>query len=343
MNRTSQNAADRTRDPLASWLNFSKGMEPSVERTLTWFEVLGYNVLLRSDIVCGRHQAILRSYCNGILGDRFRESMQRINPDVPHQQIESILDRLTAIRTMPVMQQNRQWHLQLLDGISVNSSISDRSRSTTLQLLDFSNLLNNDWLVICSFPVIEGDYQHCLDLVVFINGLPLAVFHGLHAGEKAWSLRAACLQLQEYQTHLPKFFSFNELLVLSNGIQSRIGTLTSQWKQFTPIHSVNGEDIPFSGGTEIETLIQGIFDKRRFLEIIQHFIVFRQSRTKLNKKLRSHSFCTINIPKPNNIVSLNCYVNKSQQVITDNLIQPDFQTYLNSDWPDSILCKVVKN
>lgn len=301
MNIPSQNTADRTRDPLASWLNYSKAIEPSVERTLTWFEVLGYTVLLRSDIISGRHQAILRSYCNGILGDRFRQAMQRINPEVSPQQIESILLQLTATRTMPVIQQNRQWHLQLLDGIRIDSA--------TLKLIDFSNLLNNDWLAIYSFPAIEANYQHCLDLVIFINGLPLAVFHGLHAGEEAWSLRAACLQIQEYQVHLPKFFSFNELLVLSNGIQSRIGTLTSQWKQFIPIHSVNGENIPFSGGTEIETLIPGIFDKRRFLEIIQHFIVFRQSRTKLTKKLRSHSFCTINIPRTKKITSCNCYAN----------------------------------
>ncbi|MFB2969548.1 type I restriction endonuclease [Aerosakkonema sp. BLCC-F183] len=306
MNRSPKNTVNRTRDSVPSWLKPSKTIEPSVERILTWFEVLGYTVLLQSDIVSGRHQAILRSYCNGILSDRFCQAMQRINPDVSPQQIESLLYQLTANRSIPIMQQNRQWHLQLLDGIKINSSGTDASRPTTLQLLDFSNLLNNDWLAIYSFPVIEGDYQHFLDLVVFINGLPLVVFHGVHAGEKAWSLRAACLQLQEYQAHLPKFFSFNELLVLSNGTQSRIGTLTSQWKQFIPIRSVNGEDIRFLGHGEIETLMGGIFDKRRFFEIMQHFLVFRQSRTKLTKKLSSHSFCTINIPKLTNSSGLTC-------------------------------------
>jgi len=296
MNRLPPNTAIRTRNPLASWLNFSKASEPSIEQTLTWFETLGYTVLLQSDIVSGRHQAILRSYCNGILGDRFREAMQRINPEVAPQQIETILHQLTATRTMPLMQQNRQWHLQLLDGIRM-TSVSDPSKLITLKLLDFSNLLNNDWLVIYSFPVIEADYQHYLDLVVFINGLPLAVFQGLHGGQNSWSLRSACLRLQEYQAHLPKFFSFNELLVLSNGIQSRIGTVTSQWKQFSKIHSTHEEYIPLPGQTEIETLILSIFDQRRFLEIIQHFILFRQSRTKLTKKLRHHSFCTINIPR----------------------------------------------
>ncbi|VXD16572.1 conserved hypothetical protein [Planktothrix serta PCC 8927] len=300
MNTLSQNTANRTRNPLESWLNFSKALEPNIERILNRFEGLGYTVLLQPDIISGRHQGILRSYCNGILGDRFRQAMQRINPEVTPQQIETILHQLTATRTLPLMQHNRQWHLQLLNGIKITSA-NDPSQLITLKLLDFSNLFNNDWLVIYSFPVVEANYQHCLDLVIFINGLPLAVFQGLHGGHNPWALRAACVQIQEDQTRLPKFFALNELLVLSNGIQSRIGTLASQWKQFSQIHSTNGENIPFPGETEIETLILNIFDPRRFLEIIQHFIVFRQSRTKLTKKLRSHSFCTLNIPKANNM------------------------------------------
>ncbi|OCQ92160.1 hypothetical protein BCD67_19630 [Oscillatoriales cyanobacterium USR001] len=278
-------------------------MEPLVEHTLTWLEVLGYTVLLESDIISGRHQTVLRSYCNGILGDRFRQAMQRINPTVSPQQIESILHQLTTTPSLPMLQQNRRWHLQLLDGIRVESPLAEDGRPLTLKLIDFSNLLNNDWLAIHSFPVIEGDYQHCLDLAIFINGLPLAVFHGLHGGHEAWSLRTAYLQLQEYQTHLPKFFSFNELLVLSNGVQSRIGTLTNSWKQLMRIHSANGEQVPFAGETEVETLIQGIFDKRRFFEIIQYFIVFRQSRTVLTKRLHPHRFCTIAIPKH---LEINC-------------------------------------
>jgi type I site-specific restriction-modification system R (restriction) subunit len=295
MNRSLRTIAS-PRVSVAPWLNCSKPSEPMIERLLTWFEVLGYTVLLQSDIVSGRHQAVLQNCRSGILSDRFRQAMQRINPTVPPQQIESILRQLAMTQTMPMLQQNRRWHLQLLNGIRVGASATEPDRPVSLKLIDFSDLRNNDWLVIQSFPVIESDYQHCLDLVVFINGLPLAVFHGLDMQE-AWSLRAAYLQLQEYQAHLPKFFSLNELLVLSNGVQSRIGTLTNQWRGFIPIRSVNGEETPVAGEIEMETLVQGIFDKRRFAEIIQHFILFRQSRTQLTKKLRRHSFCTITIPK----------------------------------------------
>ncbi|NJR63356.1 MAG: type I restriction endonuclease subunit R [Cyanobacteria bacterium CRU_2_1] len=266
-------------------------MEPTVERALTWFEALGYTVLLRSDIVSGRHQTVLQSYHNGLLGDRFRQAMQRINPTVSPRQIESVFRQLTVSRPIPMLQQNRQRHLQLLNGIRIESSES----RPLLQLIDFSNLHNNDWLVIRSFPVIEADHQHCLDLVVFVNGLPLAVFQGLHLGDEAWSLRAAYLQLQKYKAHLPQFFAWNELLVLSNGGQSRIGTLSSE--RFARIQSAHGEEAPLTGETEIETFIQGVFDQRRFSEILQHFIVFRQNRTKLTKKLRSHSFCTVTYPQ----------------------------------------------
>lgn len=297
MNRAPQKAINRIGGIRASWLNCSEFIEPSIERVLTLFEVLGYTVLLQSDIVSGRHQAILQSYHNGILGDRFLQAMQRINPMASLQQIESILHQLRATLTMPLLQQNRQWHLQLLNGITVESSLCDLSKLTMLQLVDFSNLLNNDWLVIHSFPIIERDDQHCLDLVIFINGLPLAMFHGFYLGNETWSLRSACFQLQVYKTHLPKFFSLNELLVLSNGVQARIGTLATQWKQFTKIHAAQEEIPSFTGTPEIEILIHHVFNQQRFLEIIQHFIIFRQSRTTLTKKLRSHSFSSITFPK----------------------------------------------
>ncbi|WP_416669624.1 type I restriction endonuclease [Egbenema bharatensis] len=279
-----------------SWLRYSEPVESNVERALTWFEVLGYTALLQSDIISGYHQAVLQNYRDGILGDRFCQAMQRINPTASPQQIEAILHQLTTSHSAPTMQQNYQWHRQLLHGISIECSGTHPNRLPTLRLIDFFNPLNNDWLVIHSFPVIEADEQHCLDLVVFINGLPLAVFQGLHRGNEAWSFRAAYFQLQKYKAHLPKFFSFNELLVLSNGDQSRIGTLTTRWKQFIPIRSTNGENAPFAGETEVETLIQAIFDRRRFFEIIQHFIVFHQNPTMLTKRICPHSFCTIPDP-----------------------------------------------
>ncbi len=296
MNRSPKNTIHRIRGSTTSWLNISEVVEPIIDQTLTWFEVLGYTVLLQSDIVSGRYQSILQTYHNGILADRFRQAMRQINPMASQQQIETVLHQLTTARTMPMLQQNRQWHRQLLAGIPVQSAI-DSSRLTTLKLVDFTNLLNNDWLVIRSFPVVEGDYQHCLDLVVFINGFPLAMFHGLHGGEESWSLRAAYLQLQAYQSHLPKFFSLNELLIVSNGVQSRMGSLTASWKQFTPIQAVSGEELSLTGEPEMTTLIQGIFDKRRLFEILQHFILFQQGRTQLTKKLLAQPFCTVTLSR----------------------------------------------
>lgn len=296
MNRLPQNTVNRIESSPVSWLNFSDLVEPIIEQTLTWFEVLGYTVLLQSDIVSGRHQSILQHYHNGILVDRLYPALRRINPTASQPQLDDILCQLVAPRTQPIVLQNRQWHGQLLRGLPVSSRIDSQSQPL-IQLVDFDHLLNNDWLVIRSFPVVEADHQRCLDLVVFINGLPLAVFHGWQGGGESWSLRAAYLQLQTYQVQLPQFFALNELLILSNGIQARIGTLTNSWRQFAPIRSANGEEIPLAGETEMEAFVQGIFDKRRFLEIIRHQIGFQQRRTNLTKKLQPYPFCTISLPK----------------------------------------------
>ncbi len=289
MNSLSPNTLNRIRDPLAYRYNYSSGMPPKIERMLNWFEKLGYRVLLQSDIISGQHQTILRSYQNGILCDRFSNSIQKINPGVSEAQIKQVLHQFIFEQNVSsFIQQNRQWHLQLLEGVNLKTA----GVTTKLKILDFANPANNDWLVIYSFPVVERDYYHCLDLVIFINGIPLALFQGLHGEEQIWSLRAAYLQLQEYQEHLRKFFSFNELLVVSNGSQSRIGVSTNTWKQFIQVCSDQAEAALFLGKTEIQALISMIFNQWSFLQIIQNYIVFRQSRTILTKKLCFHSFCT---------------------------------------------------
>ncbi len=256
---------------------------------LTHFEKLGYAVLLQTDIVSGQHQTILQSCRRGVLGDRFRLAIQRINPSCSVSDIEAVLQKLTRDCSIPLVQHNRLWHLGLLEGIPVKSRVSSLQRAKSLQFIDFSNPYNNDWLVIHGFPVIDGEHQHCLDLVVFINGLPLTIFHGLHIGPEAWSLRAAYLQLTNYQAHLPHFFSFNEFLVLTNGEQARIGTVTNRFNQFIRIEPAYIKYNNTLEKSEIEILLQSIFIKQKFLQTIHKRIVFQRSQTTLNKKIRSYS------------------------------------------------------
>lgn len=165
MNRLPQNTVNRIESSPVSWLNFSDLVEPIIEQTLTWFEVLGYTVLLQSDIVSGRHQSILQHYHNGMLVDRLYPALRRINPTASQPQLEDILHQLAAPRTQPIVLQNRQWHGQLLQGIPVSSRIDPQSQSL-IKLVDFDHLLNNDWLVTRSFPVVEADHQRCLNLEI---------------------------------------------------------------------------------------------------------------------------------------------------------------------------------
>jgi type I restriction enzyme R subunit len=269
-----------------------------LEFTLTWFEVIGYDVLLQADITSGRHQTILRSYCNGVLGSRFREAMGRINPHASPGQIESALKELTKVSSLPMLQQNYLWHNCVLNGIEVASSANSAfAPATTLQLIDFTALSKNDWLVIQGFPALKEDYSHCLDLVVFVNGLPLVVFGGLFLEDREWSLRTAYSQLQEWTSNLPHFFAFNELMVVSNGLRSRIGTLTTAWKQFIAIRStIGGKTSHLPAETQMVTLLTEVFDKRRFLEILRHFIVFSCESTGIKKRLRPHGFCNVIVP-----------------------------------------------
>lgn len=184
-------------------------------------------------------------------------------------------DRFTTTDSN-LLKNNRRFHKLLTDGIEVEYLLNEQIVHDKVWLIDSDNLLNNDWLVIHPFTVVEGSHAHCPDVVFFINGLPLAVIVSVQSTEKA-TLKTGFERIWTYIKQIPKLFSCNTLLVISCGNRARVGTLTSDWQEFLPWHTIDGEDFPAKGATELEVLIQGIFDKRRIREFIQHFIVFEDT------------------------------------------------------------------
>lgn len=164
-------------------------------------------------------------------------------------------------------------------------------------LIDTSNLLNNDWLAIHPLTVVEGSYTHCPDVVVFINGLPLAVIVSIQPSDEQATFKEGYQRVQTYIEQIPKLFDYNTFLVVTYGNRARVGTLTSDWQEFLPWRTIDGEDFLAKGATGLEVLIQGIFDKRRFLEQVLHLIVFEENETSISKKLLRRPFCTIHYPQ----------------------------------------------
>ena len=162
-------------------------------------------------------------------------------------------------------------------------------------LLDVENPDNNDWLAVNQFTVIENSRNRRPDIVVFINGLPLAVIELKNPADEQATIRHAFNQLQTYKGDIPSLFACNELMIISDGLDARMGTLTAGYDRFMPWRTVEGMEVAPKGRLELEVLLKGVFQKRRLLDLILNFVVFDDDGSTLTKKAAAyHQFHAVN-------------------------------------------------
>ncbi len=264
--------------------------EDTVEYTaLDWFAELGYTVLHGPDIAPDTSHAERVSYGEVILMARLRTALARLNPNIPPDALEEAIRKLGRVDSPVPVVNNRRFHIFLTDGVPVEYQGQDgRIINANARLIDFDHPDQNDWLVVNQFTVIEHGRNRRPDVVVFVNGLPLAVIELKNAvGEKA-TIRGAFNQIQTYKHDIPSLFLYNEVCVISDGLEARAGTLTADWERFMPWRTVDGDDLAPRGALELDVLIKGMFEHRRFLELIHYFIVFEADDISILKKIAAY-------------------------------------------------------
>ncbi|MFN4922032.1 MAG: type I restriction endonuclease subunit R, partial [Planctomyces sp.] len=161
------------------------------------------------------------------------------------------------------------------DGVEVEYSRLDGSiAGDRVRLVDFGRPAANDWFAVNQFTVIESQHNRRPDVVIFVNGLPLAIIELKNAADAEATIWSAYSQLQTYKSEIPSLLQYCELLIVSDGVQARIGSLTANQEWFKVWRTIDGEKDAPRSALELEVLIRGVFEKRRFLDILQHFIVF---------------------------------------------------------------------
>ncbi|MUH00259.1 hypothetical protein F7734_51515 [Scytonema sp. UIC 10036] len=258
---------------------------------LTWFEVIGYTI--QPDLDLGKEWVEERSHLKGILRDRLYKALKQINPKASADVIKKAISQIICIQSGNIFESNQIFHQYLIGGIDIVYRDNDQTVSEKIWLIDSFNLLNNDWLVIYSVNPIQRGLIRCWDAIVFINGLPLALIICTDINNRNATLKQVYQEFQSDKQQNPKLFAYNEFLAIACGGRARIGTLTSHWEEFQPWRTIDGESFPHKGETELEILIQGIFDKRRFTELLKHFIVFERHGAIIDKKFRCYPFCTV--------------------------------------------------
>jgi len=235
---------------------------------------LGYTCL--SDAVSGPDGSAPErdAYSDTFLARRLRAAIARLNPHIPEEAREEALRRVVASERPSLIEENRRLHRTMTEGVPVEYRIEDGSiRGDAVRLIDPEDRLN-DWLAIAQFTVIENGHNRRPDVVVFLNGLAVGVIEVKKPGTEAASLGAAFNQLQTYKAQIPSLFRANAVLVTTDGIQARVGSLTASQERFMPWRTTDGADVAPKGAPEMSVLIEGVFERGRLLSLMRDFTVF---------------------------------------------------------------------
>ncbi len=261
-------------------MNLNKIYESDIEEaTLEWLAELGYTVLHGPDIAPDTPNAERATYSEVILTNRLRDTVARLNPQIPTDAQEEAIRKILNPDSPALVQNNRTFHQMLVDGIEVEYRQADGTiRGDRVRLIDFETPKNNNWLAVNQFTVIETSERRP-DIVLFLNGLPLAVLELKNPTDEKATILTAFRQIQTYKQEIPTLFTYNEALVVSDGLEAQIGSLTADREWFLPWRTIEGEDEAPSTELELEVLIKGAFEKHRFLRYLKHFIVFEETES----------------------------------------------------------------
>ena len=262
--------------------------EDAIEQTaLAWLEALGYEIAHGPDIAFdgqSPERDADANYTDVVLIGRLRSALEHINPALPVDAIDEAVRKITRPESPSLIENNRTFQKMLTDGVDISWMGSDGEKHDQAWLVDITNPDNNDWLAVNQFTVVEDKRERRPDVVLFVNGLPLAVIELKNAADEKATIRHAYNQLQTYKDQIPSLFTYNELLIISDGMQARAGTLTSGWDRFMPWRTINGTDLYREPGNEkqtdgvvqpgLETLLKGMLDRGRFLDYCLNFITF---------------------------------------------------------------------
>ncbi|WP_270671091.1 MULTISPECIES: type I restriction endonuclease subunit R [unclassified Aeromonas] len=245
---------------------------------------LGYSIEREEDIGPDGHRTERESHDEVVLKKRFEDAVARLNPGLPLEARQDAIRKVTQSELPSLLEENRRLHKLMTEGVDVEYYADDGTLTAgKVALIDFEHTEQNDWLAVSQFVVINGQNNRRPDVVVFVNGLPLGVIELKAPGSSGAHLLGAFNQLQTYKKQIPALFNTNALLVTSDGIAARVGSLSADLERFMPWRTTDGTDVAPKGAPELSTLIEGVFEHRRLLDLLCHFTVFGETGSGLAK------------------------------------------------------------
>ncbi|MBU5310922.1 type I restriction endonuclease subunit R [Tissierella carlieri] len=256
-------------------MNFT---EESLEQAaIEILQELGYDYKFAPDISCDEDEPERKDYREVILEQRVKDALFRINRDLPNEALEEAYRQIITFNSPMLEENNRYFHKLLVEGMEVSYQEKGHIRTKRAYIVDFNNPENNDFLVANQFTIVENEERRP-DLIIFVNGIPLVVVELKSASDENVGIEEAFNQIQTYKKDIPSLFNYNAFCILSDGINAKVGTITSNEARFMNWRSIDGKTVePFSS-PQYEVLFKGMLAKERLLDIIENYILFQESK-----------------------------------------------------------------
>jgi type I restriction enzyme R subunit len=248
------------------------------DAALDWLREIGYQVLAGREIDPESPGEERTSYEEPLLLERLSSAVARINPDIPREARQSAIQLVDRAPFPSLTASNRQFHDWLCNGVPVQTRRSDGTvKGDRVFLVDFAHPEQNNWLAVNQYAMLENHITRRADIVIFVNGLPLGVMELKNPADENATIWHAYNQLQTYKGEITGLLRYNEALIISDGTEARIGSLTADRDRFMKWRTIEGEELAPTSMTQLEVLVKGVFEPKCFLDLIHYFVVFQEN------------------------------------------------------------------
>lgn len=261
------------------------------QETLGWLGELGYTHIYGPDIAHDGDNPERGSYREVLLGMRLRAAVARLNPQIPPAAREDALRQVLELGLPVQLSANRLFHRLLVGGVPVQYQKDGETRGDFVRLIDWADVRANEWLAVNQFSIQGPKHTRRPDIILFVNGLPLVLLELKNPADVNADLIKAFDQLQTYKEQIPDLFHYNEILVISDGSEARMGSLSADIERFARWRTIDGVTVdPLGAFNELETLLRGVLEPATLLDYLRYFVLFEDDGRLLKKIAGYHQF-----------------------------------------------------
>jgi len=264
------------------------------QHALNWFGELGYEVIFREQTSVDSDPLKRKDNSEVVLLDRLKQKIDDLNPEIPKDAREEAIKKLLRTNSQKLLENNISFHDLLVNGVNVSYRRENGDiKHDYVRLFDFNSPNNNEFLAVNQFTVEEKEYKKRPDVVLFINGLPLVVIELKNPSNEETSIRPAYRQIETYKEYIPSLFKYNEIVIISDGLEAKAGTISSDESRFMAWKTVDGKQAEYL--SQLEVLVRGMLNKETLLDLIRNFLVYETDKAKTIKKLGAyHQYNAVN-------------------------------------------------